>query len=88
MNEMVERVARAIYGNIHSGPIPTPWSTVKSFGSEGVWHDLARDAIAAMREPTDAMIEVHISHVPDVAKSHMRKAHRQTWQAMIDEALK
>lgn len=66
MTEMVERVARAI---------------AKEIGSSFVHYDhreMARAAIAAMREPTDHMLMASGPHRTQKAK----------WQAMIDEALK
>lgn len=67
MTDMVERVAKAL---------------VEAWPSWGTWDDeVARDgaraAIAAMREPTEAML-----NTPEWLSI------RHRWQAMIDEALK
>jgi|AmaraimetFIIA100_FD_contig_41_5707065_length_408_multi_3_in_0_out_0_1 hypothetical protein len=65
MTTMIERVARAI---------------AKSQGVEDTWRGYmaeTRAAIAAMREPTEAMAHAGDQH-----------AGRDAWQAMIDAALK
>jgi hypothetical protein len=67
MNELRERVARAIGQHVHiiSGSCDLEAAV--------------RDAIGAMREPTNAMGEVGFKHGDNPFK---------TWSAMIDEALK
>lgn len=70
MSEMVERVARAIAED--------------QDGMEDYWDayvNAARAAIAAMREPTDKMIEASLD---DAWTAHTR----QLYQRMIDAALK
>ena len=80
MNEMVERVARAICkandydpdanDNLLSGPSGTR-----------NWHlyvTHARAAIAVMREPTQEMVESGVENAPNP---------RDIWEAMIDAAL-
>ena len=73
MSDMVERVGAAIYGAAHD-----------DFGVEVtlprlVCDQIARAAIAAMREPTEAMVAAgegaQTLEVPDV------------WRTMIDKAL-
>lgn len=71
MNPMIERVARALCTgdpdtSTNIGPL---WKA---------WEHPARAAIAAMREPTEAMIQVQ----DDV------RYLRDLWPAMIDAALK
>lgn len=73
MSEMVERVAKRLYEKIHSSPIPPNWGMVVGLGGQHVWLDLARAAIEAMREPTEAMRPAQTKEI---------------WQIMIDEALK
>jgi hypothetical protein len=92
MTEMVERVAKDL---------------TESFGyrvfEEGDAELLARNAIAAMREPTSAMIETvsgamydHFTSadIPlapkdaEVLRARLRKAAGDNWRAMIDAALK
>ncbi len=85
MGEMVERVAKAIVDFM-----------VKENGETTKWEDapdearaemcrMARDAIEAMREPTDAMLE-RAKHT-DI-KGPVKQADKMIYQAMIDEALK
>lgn len=76
MNEMVERVARAIY---ESG-----WDLTWENAPEHVKDDARRDAragIEAMREPTEGM-----GRAGDAVAGIFRS--RSTWRDMIDEALK
>jgi hypothetical protein len=61
---MIERVARAIK---------------QRENQDGNYHDLARAAIAAMREPTADMLAIHIEQITD--------SYKPVWQAMIDSAL-
>jgi len=68
MSTMVERVARALQQEMGTAPADEPPS---SFA-------LARAAIAAMREPTEEMIDAWIT-APGAIKGG--------WQAMIDAAL-
>ena len=67
MSEMIERVARAIAEQMFDYP-----DGDKSF------HNEARAAIAAMREPTEAM---------QIAAIHTDGQCIVMWQAMIDAAL-
>lgn len=81
---MIERVARAIYevefaGDGNDGHF---W---KKYADD--YRKQARGAIAAMREPTDAMLNSHCDRPG--GWSIAGKAHfRLEWQSMIDEALK
>lgn len=68
MSEMVERVARVL-SERHSVDL--------AMGAI-VWEDMARAAIEAMREPTEAMER----------KGDESDLSIFVWQAMIDEALK
>ena len=84
MSEMVERVARAIYG----GPIP--WEAIDPASQKILLRD-ARAAIEAMREPTEAMSEVGRIIVGPTyeAKSLLRAREADIcWRAMIDAALR
>lgn len=72
MSEMIERVARGI--------CKADWGGV-SDAEMGRCRDLARAAIIAMREPTKGMV--------DMSRWTCRDDHmRETWQEMIDAALK
>ena len=72
MSEMVERVAKAI---------------AAEFSHLGTgWDEIARAAIAAMREPTEAMKSVEGVHWG--YSCHVCGGLKEGWQAMIDEALK
>ncbi len=89
MSEMVERVARAQYAlDAAKGFLP-PWdhaaAHVKDFYCE-----TARAAIEAMREPTEAMLEVGAQYCYQTYggdwDTSLNDA-RVSWQAMIDETL-
>ena len=67
MTEMVERVARAL-----AEKEGFCWENC----AQCVWIDDARAAIAAMREPTEAMLGPPWNY-----------GRLEIWQAMIDEAL-
>jgi hypothetical protein len=81
---MVERVARALCGcagreadDLDGGPHPGGlWLDPGEAWWTG-YEEMARAAIAAMREPTEAMM-----HAPSVGTSDI-----EVWQQMIDEAL-
>jgi len=75
---MVERVAKALWEqysvSIH------PWSEAKPYEREKLHAD-ARAAIAAMREPTAAMLE-------SAWASALAEDADCVWRDMIDEALR
>lgn len=89
MVEMVERVARAICALAGVNPDGTnggTWdggSLPRGEPAWTAWRDEARTAIAAMREPTEAMVsagqEEELSRTEDV---------KAIFSAMIDAALK
>lgn len=74
MNEMVERIARAIEAESNY--------VISQHHAKA----LARAAIAAMREPTDAMLDVACEQTlePEIYRIDAV----EQWQGMIDEALK
>lgn len=74
MSEMVERVARAMFEADRGGS----WDDVRE-NSKAMWRSFARAAIEAMREPTEAMINVGWRSMND---------ERLPWEVMIDAALK
>lgn len=63
MTEMVERVAKAIFVKMSDGTGFSgvdgsgTWETATSDDAKESWRQIARAAIAAMREPTEAMID-------------------------------
>lgn len=79
MSEMIERVARAIF-NVNFSHYPPDlrercWPAGRSISIE-----IAREAIKAMREPTEAMM---------IAACHAGNADMEaSWRAAVDEALK
>lgn len=95
MSEMVERVARALFTKrmppfSSDADTDMAWND-KSFAATARRigaHEDARAAIAAMREPTEAMIEAHISECAGDADEAGPKRVKTAYQAMIDEALK
>jgi hypothetical protein len=75
MSEMVERVARGIAESFsRADPL---WEN---------WLPQARAAIAAMREPTAAMVDLGRGIGPDAPYGLAET--RERWHAMIDECLK
>jgi hypothetical protein len=68
MSTMLERVTRVLQQEMATAPFDEPAS---SFA-------LARAAVAAMREPTDEMIDAWIGSPGAIT---------ECWQAMIDAAL-
>ncbi len=65
-NEMIEKVAKAIRDSFNSNDVDC--------------YPIAKAAIAAMREPTEEMI--------DAGAYDLNMKLQQQWQAMIDAALK
>ena len=86
MSEMVERVARAICKAKGQNPDDPRWIRYPGPTYEGIaWHaheDSARAAIAAMREPIEAMI--NSAHDRIAGEGEIA----DVWCAMIDEALR
>jgi hypothetical protein len=76
MSEMAERVARAMHGNRYEWPRPEFAEHREDY------REMARRAIAAMREPTEAMLNAANSE--EVGHPWATLA----WRAMIDAALK
>jgi hypothetical protein len=75
MSEMVERIAASIKTKAWSLDLPL---------RDEECADLARAAIAAMREPTEAMLNVGYT----TGGNYKPTGTLREWQAMIDEALK
>jgi hypothetical protein len=86
MNEMVERVARAIAG--HNGYDPDDMSGAHNIGGP-MWMAFvqeARAAIEAMREPTMDMVVAGTEQW--LCEAAMEDRSEANWRAMIDEALR
>ena len=49
--------------------------------------DVARDILAAMREPTEAMLHAAVSVYPEHGGTMCETCAREYWQAMIDANL-
>lgn len=88
MSEMVERVARAIAlaqldNDTRAAVDPNTWPVAESYC------DMARAAIEAMREPTNAMVKVHKgARYRAIGQSASKtEAIREGHRAMIDAAL-
>lgn len=79
---MIERVARAMFDADATGypGISVPFEG-QSIGVQDRWLGLARAAIEAMREPTDAMVDAGVDHIGE--------GHYNGWAytAMIDAAI-
>ena len=103
MSEMIKRVALALKegrGCDPSNEIPCPFCNwgpddyTPEFDETGcMW--LARAAIAAMREPTEAMLDEgfydacgSVWHYDDMGAGFDKDGVKPFWQTMIDAALK
>ena len=80
MNDMVEQVAKAIWN--HRFPDMSWESKSRSEGIKDDYRMNARAAIAAMREPTEAMMQAGDRELG------FPEDYRIAWQASIDEALR
>jgi len=86
MDSMIERVARAIDPEIWAvdAPIPTRSATIDFHARRQESCRVARAAIEAMREPTDAIT----CAIADASPSYTMKDTRiRIWEAAIDAAL-
>ena len=84
-SEMVERVARAIVLDMHP---ETNWDYIKSVPHHPLYLSglgWAREAIAAMRDPTGEMAEAIWARTGDPC---WRENAIEAWQAGVDTALK
>lgn len=80
MTEMVERVARALASQ-----------RANPYGDWKPWVKFARAAIAAMREPTEAMVNAAYDSFdwgPPMVGPRDDAMPKPVWQTMIDEAMK
>jgi hypothetical protein len=86
MSEMIERVAKAIdtvLGDDHESlSIEMGCGSLSKEMRAEAMAKAARAAIEAMREPTDAMVDIDSIIMLPTKKNY------RIWQAMIDEALK
>ena len=97
MTDMIERVARALFvaGQYEwhmaapdDAEIDRAWAAAKAKPHGRTWIDMARAAIATMREPTPAMAEaggLEVFSCSDGDPSAEKAA--AAWPAMIDAAL-
>lgn len=85
MSEMVERVARAIADAGGSDFDQLPSKHGPGFGLRNMYMNMARAAIEAMREPTEAMSEAMRIANMNVAGGYDGPS---GWEAAIDAALK
>lgn len=89
-NEMIERVARAMH-DLCQAQTPTQGATWENSYPEArdQLRQLARAAVEAMREPTEAMKEAGISRAVDLIEAFTSTDYvaDETWAAVIDAAL-
>jgi hypothetical protein len=85
MSEMIERVGREIASETICDKYNGPHNSMPC-GMFCQCFKAARPVIAAMREPTDAMMAVNEMKTDHHHKWILR-ADKQVWQAMIDAAL-
>jgi hypothetical protein len=84
---MIERVARALHSRVDDRLWTDPRVAMLE---RDEWRDLARAAIEAMREPTEAMVDRFVSRALCVSvhgDGGWSAYAREQWQAMIDAAL-
>jgi DNA-binding LacI/PurR family transcriptional regulator len=93
MPEMVERVARAMWERTHDGSWPEDADRT-GHDNLDLYREDARAAIAAMREPTEAMGKAAATHCNErLRESSVIQSGRLSvpifdiWRAMIDAAL-
>ncbi len=87
---MVERVARAMFAHEHGGDKASIDRGAAAWEHDGnLYLELARAAIAAMREPTDAMVIAGAQHIAGIQHpiSDTAGDTKGRWRAMIDAAL-
>lgn len=78
---MIERVAKAMMGHMFAPhELPTRMADAELFGK---YCSTAREAIAAMREPTKEMLFVGSNDEAGFTARNLQ----QSWYLMIDEAL-
>jgi hypothetical protein len=93
MNEMIERAAKAIFKSRYGEPEhdafwPDRLDEIVNgppFDAEG-YRSMARAAIEAMREPTEAMIEKGVWSRSENGRYGPRDIAITIFQAMVDEA--
>lgn len=83
-NDLIERAAIALCAQsvvrLTGAPNPGEWSTNQEYMRER-YRQNARAVLAAIREPTDAMINA-------AGESGEYPTYESIWHAMIDEALR
>jgi hypothetical protein len=90
MSEMVERVARDLRSMLYGIP------PQRHMDEDSLWLKVARSAIAAMREPTDAMVKASWENLRQLPSNVAGVNNKQRYfdivagdyRAMIDEALR
>lgn len=83
MSEMVERVARALFKLDGC----TDWDAVTTEIREP-WMRQSRAAIAAMREPTEAIVQIMDDCINiDADRGYVMPTGRDIWHSAIDAAL-
>lgn len=84
---MVKRVSRAIRNDVmgHQGKQSQTWETISERARQD-WLRTGKAAIAAMREPTQAMIEAGAQ--AGASWESETEDFRESWRAQIDQALK
>lgn len=85
MITMIEKIATALYEH-QLKEYPELATAKREFYEAGIYHNAARAALAAMGEPTDAMIaDAHWSALD--GEWELEEAHKEHWQSMIVAAL-
>lgn len=87
MTSMIERVARAIMDDDGSPCISKLKFKLCKEPDGCICRSLARSAIEAMREPTEEMVRMGMTALPNSTPGRHQKT-GWVWDAMIDAALK
>ena len=88
--DMTEKVAKALFADYQKsalGPdLTQTWSTLPNHAKDHAYSQ-ARAAIAAMREPTEKMLDAGDISIDACRSDPCGKAARHCWGDMIDAAL-
>ena len=81
MNEMIERVAKAVYEAMPRGALWPEWIDLPEFEYKTSYYEVAKAVFMEMRKPTEEMLRA-------ADKIGIDQDPADYWPAMIDEALK
>jgi hypothetical protein len=85
VSAMIERGARAVCAASGGSWRSPPFNNLHTDALNNRWRYIARAAIEAMREPTEAMVEAHYKAHADTETVFADA--EDVWRAMIDAAI-